>query len=82
MAWRVQFTLREQRSVSEKKQERVAAPKVSQQTAAGTSTAKTKQGEQGGTEATWFERLSKKVNDMIGPAATTEGSADETDKTA
>ncbi|WP_370558890.1 hypothetical protein NMD70_15455 [Edwardsiella tarda] len=84
MAWRVQFTLREQRSVSEKKQERVAAPKVSQQTAAGTSTdkAKTKQGEQSGTEATWFERLSKKVNDMIGPAATTEGSADETDKTA
>lgn len=82
MAWRVQFTLREQRSVSEKKQERITTPKSSQQTAKGTTADKAKQGEQKNGEATWFENLSKKVNDMIGPPATAEDTANETDKKA
>lgn len=84
MAWSVQFSLREQLSVSEKKQERATMPKVKQQTTPGTTTDKKKPDNSGDGEMKeapgWFDRLSQKINDTIGPVS--EDDATNTDKAA
>ncbi|KNC94143.1 hypothetical protein [Trabulsiella odontotermitis] len=78
MAWAVSFTLKEQNSVSEKKEQRQKMPASKQQVPGdgGGDDGKGK-GEQHG----WFYKTMSKVNDMLGPAATADsGGSGEADK--
>ncbi|MNG64363.1 hypothetical protein D3C79_226020 [compost metagenome] len=78
MAWSISFTLREQNSVSEKKEERTKMPASKQQVPGdGGGDDKEKKGDQHG----WFYKTMSSVNGWLGPAATADKeSGGEADK--
>lgn len=69
MAWAVSFTLKEQNSVSEKKEQRLKMPDSKQQVPGDGGGDDGKGKDQHG----WFYKTMSKVNDMLGPAATADG---------
>ncbi|HBC7417622.1 hypothetical protein [Serratia marcescens] len=68
MAWNVSFTLREQNSVSEKKEERAKTPASKQQVPGDGGGDDKGKGEQHG----WFYKTMSSVNNWLGPAATAD----------
>jgi hypothetical protein len=69
MAWAVSFSLKEQNSVSEKKEERLKMPASKQQVPGDGGGGDDKgKGDQHG----WFYKTMQKVNDMIGPSVTAD----------
>lgn len=82
MAWAVSFTLKEQNSVSEKKEQRLKTPATKQQVPGdGGGEGKGKDGKGKDEQHGWFYQTMSKVNDMLGPAMTADGGGnDEADK--
>lgn len=77
MAWSISFTLREQNSVSEKKEERAKTPDSKQQVPGDGGGDDKKKGDQHG----WFYKTMSSVNNWLGPAATADKeSGGEADK--
>ncbi len=77
MAWSISFTLREQNSVSEKKEERAKTPASKQQVPGDGGGDDKKKGDQHG----WFYKTMSSVNNWLGPAATADKeSGGEADK--
>lgn len=77
MAWSISFTLREQNSVSEKKEERAKTPASKQQVPGDGGGDDKGKGEQHG----WFYKTMSSVNGWLGPAATADKeSGGEADK--
>jgi hypothetical protein len=68
MAWAVSFSLKEQNSVSEKKEQRLKMPDTKQQMPGDGGGDDKGKGEQHG----WFYQTMSKVNTMLGPAPTAD----------